>query len=218
MEKEEYKYQVITNPTDLSYLLKALTGINMFENIRTRDIVQHRAFFCYLLNKKFNLGPTAIANWIKENTQLKTYDHSTAIYAIKKFKDYKKEKKEYFKDLEEYFDVKPDQEFKDLPKLQRLYMQQENLTKRLHRAIYKIKKLEEERVSVNRSKEEIEEAKKKLNNLKENILDGYTENELNYRRLTSDQKKVFDDRVSLILKSFNWNTDSNKYEVIYCGE
>ena len=218
MEKEEYKYQVITNPTDLGYLLKALTGTEIFKKTRTRNVIEHRSFFCYLLNKKFKLGPTAIAKFMKENTELKSYDHSTAIYAIRKFKDYKKEKKQYFEDLEEYFDVQPDQEFKDLPKLQRLYMQQENLTKRLHRAVYKIKKLEEERVSVNRSKEEIEEAKKKLNNLKENILDGYTENELNYRRLTSDQKKIFDDRVSLILKSFNWNTDSNKYEVIYCGE
>ena len=31
MEKEEYKYQVITNPTDLGYLLKALTGTEIFK-------------------------------------------------------------------------------------------------------------------------------------------------------------------------------------------
>lgn len=211
-------YKIITNPIDLLYLLKALTGIEIFKKIRTRDVIEHRSFFCYLLNKKFEMGPTAISRWIKANTQLKNYDHSTAIYAVKKFKDYKKQKKEYFTDLEEYFEVEPDQEFKDLPKLQRLYMQQENLTKKLHRAFYKIKKLEEERLSVNRSKEEVKQAKKKLNNLKENLLNGYTENELNYRKLSDEQKKVFDDRVSLILKSFNWKTSSNEYEIIYCGE
>lgn len=217
MENDK-EYKIITNPLDLLYLLKALTGIEIFKKIRTRDVIEHRSFFCYLLKKKFEMGPTAISMWVKQNTQLTSYDHSTAIYAIKKFKDYKNQKNEYFTDLEEYFEVEPDQEFKDLPKLQRLYMQQENLTKKLHRAFYKIKKLEEERLSVNRSKEEVEQAKKKLNNLKENLLNGYTENELNYRKLSDEQKKVFDDRVSLILKSFNWKTPSNEYEIIYCGE
>lgn len=46
---------------------------------------------------------------------------------------------------------------------------------------------------------------------------GLTDNEVVYRGLNSSQKAIYDERVSLILKSFEWKKSNSEIEKIYCS-
>lgn len=46
---------------------------------------------------------------------------------------------------------------------------------------------------------------------------GLTENEIAYRKLTDSQKSVYDERVSLILKGFEWKEYNSTFETINVG-
>ena len=60
---------------------------------------------------------------------------------------------------------------------------------------------------------EIAETKRmeKINNA------GLTKNEIAYRKLTDSQKSVYDERASLILKSFGWKEYNSTFETINVG-
>ncbi len=46
----------------------------------------------------------------------------------------------------------------------------------------------------------------------------WTPNEVKYRFLTTEQKRIYDKRVKVILKSFDWKKTEDKYEKIMCAE
>ena len=46
---------------------------------------------------------------------------------------------------------------------------------------------------------------------------GLTENEIAYRKLSIDDKKKYDERASLILKSFKWKEHNSSFETINVG-
>ena len=142
MKENNIQVPTLKTPKEISDLLIDISGVDIFEKTRTRNIVEHRAFFCYLLKEKFHLGPSAISAFIRTQPKLKTYDHATVIHALKKFKIYKTYREEYFNTLESYFEISPDADYKVLPKLERLLTQYKEIKKKYNNANNKIKKYE----------------------------------------------------------------------------
>ena len=202
MEKNKVEVPVLKTPKQISDLLIEISGVDIFQKTRVRNIVEHRAFFCYLLNEKFELGPSAISAFIRTQPKLKTYDHATVIHALKKFKIYKTYREEYFNILEGYFEISPDADYKELPKLERLLNQYKEIKLKYNNASKKIKRYEEKLND--------------FNELKRKIKSGFTKNEILYRDLNEAQMKIYDERAALILKSFNWQKPKNEYEIINC--
>jgi len=66
-------------------------------------------------------------------------------------------------------------------------------------------------VTMTKLREIVEEKKENNNNI---VL---TKNEMAYRKLTDSQKSVYDERVSLILKSFGWKEYNSTFETIEVG-
>lgn len=203
MEKNKVEVPVLKTPKQISDLLIEISGVDIFQKSRVRNIVEHRAFFCYLLNEKFELGPSAISAFIRTQPKLKTYDHATVIHALKKFKIYKTYREEYFNILEGYFEISPDADYKELPKLERLLNQYKEIKLKYNNASKKIKRYEEKLND--------------FNELKRKIKSGFTKNEILYRDLNEAQMKIYDERAALILKSFNWQKPKNEYEIINCA-
>ena len=203
MEKNKIDVPVLKTPKEISDLLIQISGVNIFQKTRVRNVIEHRAFFCYLLKTKFDLGPSAISAFIRTQPKLKSYDHATAIHALKKFKIYKTYREEYFDTLESYFEISPDADYKELPKLERLLNQYKEIKNKYNQANNKIKKYEKQL--------------KDLDKLKKQIVSGFTENEMLYRNLDKKQRKIYDDRAALILKSFSWQKPKNEYEIINCA-
>ena len=203
MEKNKIEIPILKTPKQISDLLISLTGVEIFEKTRVRNVIEHRAFFCYLLKDKFHLGPTAISAYIKKQPELKTYDHATVIHALKMFKVYRTYRAEYFNTLENYFEILPDEDYVEYPRLEQLYNQYKEIKNKYKAANLKIKKLEK-RVDI------VKELEKKLNS-------NFTINEIKYRDLNRTQKKIYDERVSVILKSFDWKNNKNEYEIINCA-
>ena len=203
MEENKIDIPVLKTPKEISDLLITITGVDIFEKTRVRNIIEHRAFFCYLLKDKFDLGPSAISAFMRTQPKLKTYDHATVIHALKMFKVYKSYREEYFNTLESYFEISPDADYKELPKLERLLNQYKEIKNKYNIASNKIKKYEEQ---LNEVKE-----------LRRKIKSGFTENEILYRDLNKTQMKIYDERAELVLKSFEWQKPKNEYEIINCA-
>jgi len=203
MEQNNIEELSLTTPKEISNLLIEITGVDIFEKTRVRNVIELRAFFCYLLKEKFYLGPSAISEFIKNETKFKTYDHATAIHSLKMFKVYKENKKEYFDNLERYFKITPNVNYKKKTNVANLLNQYMIIRNKYYYANGKIKKYEKK----------LEELKE----LKKQVVSGFTENEMLYRKLDEEQMKTYNERVSVILKSFNWQKPKDKYEIINCG-
>tara|TARA_R110000744_G_scaffold187968_2_gene307312 strand:- start:3632 stop:4171 length:540 start_codon:yes stop_codon:yes gene_type:complete len=78
-------------PYEIGGTINKLSGINIFENTRSRKVVEHRALMCFLLRDKINMGWRYIAEFF--NDQGKHMDHSTAIHAVKMYPLYKRHNK-----------------------------------------------------------------------------------------------------------------------------
>jgi hypothetical protein len=77
--------------------IKEITGVNIFENKRTLQIVDARATACYIYNKYYNGTLHEIANFFKDNG--KNYDHSSVYYNIQLFEEVKQRRKDIDKNL-----------------------------------------------------------------------------------------------------------------------
>jgi hypothetical protein len=203
MEENKIEIPVLKTPKEISDLLITITGVDIFEKTRVRNVIEHRAFFCYLLKDKFDLGPSAISAFMRLQPKLKTYDHATVIHALKMFKVYKTYRFEYFDILESYFEISPDAYYKELPKLEMLLNQYKEIKSKYNIASNKIKKYEEQL-------SEVKELRRKIKS-------GFTENEILYRDLNKTQMKIYDERAELVLKSFEWQKPKNEYEIINCA-
>jgi len=203
MKENKIDVPVLKTPKEISDLLIEISGVDIFQKTRVRNVIEHRAFFCYLLKEKFDLGPSAISAFIRTQPKLMSYDHATAIHALKKFKIYKTYREEYFDTLESYFEISPDADYKELPKLERLLNQYKEIKNKYNNANNKIKKYEEQL--------------KYLDKLKKQVVSGFTENEMLYRNLDKRQRKIYDERAALTLKSFSWKKPKDEYEIINCA-
>ena len=203
MEENKIEKITLTTPDQISSLLIELTGVDIFEKTRVQDVIELRAFFCYLLKDKFYLGPTAISNFIRTQTKLKTYNHATVIHSLKMFKIYRAKKEEYFERLEGYFDINPDINYKKKENVANLLNQYMIVRNKYYYANHKIKIYE-------KKLEEFEE-------LKRQVKTGFTENEILYRKLDKTEMKIYNERADLVLKSFNWQKPKDEYEIITCA-
>ena len=80
-------------------VLKIITGINVFENSRKREVVETRALLVYILREVENMSLFSVRDFFRANG--KEYDHSTVLHAQKSYAMYSK----YNKKLQEYFDL-----------------------------------------------------------------------------------------------------------------
>ena len=60
-------------------------------------------------------------------------------------------------------------------------------------------------------------ALEKINKYEKKIYSNLTDNEIEYRDLDEAQKKQYDERASIVLKSFSWKKPKNEYEIITCA-
>jgi hypothetical protein len=58
-------------------------NVNIFKHTRSRNVVDARSVFCYIVRNEYNLSLHSIADYFIKNG--KPYDHSTAVHSIKNF-------------------------------------------------------------------------------------------------------------------------------------
>ena len=190
MEYEEYleNQLILETPEEVSDLLKTLSALDIFEQTRKRNIIEHRSLFCYLLRNKLDMRWESIAKFMETNG--KPYDHATAIHAVKMYPVYKNHNKK-LAELETHFTIKDRIEYNQISAME--------IIRKKHNALEK---------NYFKSLEEISEYKTVADSL------GLTKNEKNYRNLSRKQKETYDERASLVLKSFKWKTRNEQAELI----
>jgi hypothetical protein len=80
-------------------MIKLITGIDVFENSRRREVVETRALLVYILREVENMSLFGIRDFFRANG--KEYDHSTVLHAQKSYPMYSK----YNRKLQQYFDA-----------------------------------------------------------------------------------------------------------------
>lgn len=58
-------------------------NVNIFKHTRSRNVVDARSVFCYIVRNEYSLSLHSIADYFIKNG--KPYDHSTAVHSIKNF-------------------------------------------------------------------------------------------------------------------------------------
>jgi hypothetical protein len=84
----EEKKQQLVYAAEIAKLIKIHTGVNVFEQRRTNDIVEFRSLYVHLLREVGKITYHNIRDFFKSNG--KSYDHSTALHAYKNYPMYKK--------------------------------------------------------------------------------------------------------------------------------
>ena len=189
----EKNFKLLKTPEEAYNLLLEITSIDIYKKTRVRLIVEHRAFFCYILRTKFKMTYEGIAKHLSKYSEIKSYNHATAINACNQFIVYKKSEIEYYDILESHFNVSSKFEYSQLSKL-----------------------LGIQKSFIELEKKHIEA----LNTIKEHKIirfDGYTKNEIEYRKLNEEEKQKYDERAEMVLKSFNWKKPQNEFEIITCA-
>jgi hypothetical protein len=80
-------------------VLKLITGIDVFENTRRREVVETRALLVYILREVENMSLFTIRDFFRANG--KEYDHSTVLHAQNSYPMYAK----YNKKLQQHYDL-----------------------------------------------------------------------------------------------------------------
>jgi len=74
----------------LSKQIKRITGINMFEKSRRREVIEARALFNFMLYLHRHYSLTRIAAFYHSNGMKKSYDHAVVYYSLSNFPTYLK--------------------------------------------------------------------------------------------------------------------------------
>ena len=193
MKYKEYLEQqtILETPKGISHLLLTLSESNLFKESRERSIIEHRALLCYLLRNNLKMTFDGIAKFMIENG--KSYDHSTVIHAVNMYPTYRKYNKKLY-ELEKLFVVYNEIEYEEISAMQLIMKRNSELEAEHYELIKKIGKQKEQA-----------------------YLLGLTQNEKQYRNLTRKQKESYDERATLIIKSFKWKARNEEAEVITCG-
>ena len=193
MKYKEYLKQqtLLETPKGISHLLLTLSESNLFKESRERSIIEHRALLCYLLRNNLKMTFDGIAKFMIENG--KSYDHSTVIHAVNMYPTYRKYNKKLY-ELEKLFVVYNEIEYEEISAMQLIMKRNSELEAEHYELIKKIRKQKES-----------------------SSLLGLTSNEKQYRNLTRKQKESYDERATLIIKSFKWKARNEEAEVITCG-
>jgi len=179
--------QIIETPEEVSELLIALSGMDIYKQTRETEYVEHRALLCHLLRNKLDMRWVSISDFIKSKG--KSYDHATAIHANKMYPIYKQSRFDYYDKLESNFIVKSQIEYSQISKLEVIQKKYATLEKDYFKAIEKLSKYNSD----------------------------YTKNEKQYRTLEEEQQEMYDERAALVLRSFEWKQNNSEYEIINCA-
>ena len=79
-------------PLEIANKIIELSGINIFEDSRKKNIVEMRSLLIYILREKLGMRWVNIALFLKANN--KPVNHATLIHSVKNFEMYKKENKQ----------------------------------------------------------------------------------------------------------------------------
>tara|TARA_R100001530_G_scaffold64556_1_gene46336 strand:+ start:472 stop:900 length:429 start_codon:yes stop_codon:yes gene_type:complete len=72
---------------NIATLIKKQTGVDVFENKRTKQHAEHRSLLCFILRVYFGMTLYQIRDYFKSNG--KNYNHATVLHAINKFEFYR---------------------------------------------------------------------------------------------------------------------------------
>ena len=72
---------------NIATLIKKQTGVDVFENKRTKQNAEHRSLLCFILRVYFGMTLYQIRDYFKSNG--KNYNHATVLHAINKFEFYR---------------------------------------------------------------------------------------------------------------------------------
>jgi len=104
MNKQEIEvqdYYFVQN--EVAEKIIQLSGINVFERSRKREIVEMRSLLFYILKNKLNMGLTEIAHYFRESGT--SINHATVIWSLKNYDIYKKTNKK-MQEIEEMIILK----------------------------------------------------------------------------------------------------------------
>ena len=115
-------------PLEIAKKIIKLSGINIFENTRKKNVVEMRALFSYLLREKLKMRWTNIALFFK--SQGKAMNHATVMHSIKHYKMYK-ESNNKLKDIEKMFFFKSNLNIDEIDRVHYLENKCKNLQQKL---------------------------------------------------------------------------------------
>jgi len=72
---------------NIATLIKKQTGVDVFENKRTKQHAEHRSLLCFILRVYFGMTLYQIRDYFKSKG--KNYNHATVLHAINKFEFYR---------------------------------------------------------------------------------------------------------------------------------
>ncbi len=88
-------------PLEIANKIIELSGINIFEDSRKKNIVEMRSLLIYILREKLGMRWVNIALFLKSNN--KPVNHATLIHSVKNFEMYKKDNKQ----IQEIYNIFP---------------------------------------------------------------------------------------------------------------
>lgn len=88
-----------------------LSGINIFERSRKREIVEMRSLFFYILKNKLDMGLTEMSRYFEDSAS--SINHATIIWALKNYELYKSTNKK-IQEIEEMIILKTSMNIKGI--------------------------------------------------------------------------------------------------------
>ena len=107
-----------------------LSGINIFEKTRKREVVEMRGLFFYILREKVNMGWTEIAKYFKDSGTL--VHHATVMHSYKNYEIYKSTNKK-IQEIEEMIVLKTSMNLKGINRENYLEVKCKKLEKEINR-------------------------------------------------------------------------------------
>jgi hypothetical protein len=105
-----------------------LSGINIFEKTRKREVVEIRSLFFFILKDKLNMSWTQIANYFKDSG---TYiNHATVIHSYNNYEMYKNSNNK-MQEIEEMISLKTSMDLKGINKEEYLTLKCKDLEQEL---------------------------------------------------------------------------------------
>ena len=114
-KKQEWGIQIIKNDwsvqNEIAEKIIQLSGINIFERSRKREIVEMRSLFFYILKNKLDMGLTEISRYFEDSAS--SINHATIIWSLKNYELYKSTNKR-IQEIEEMIILKTSMNIKGI--------------------------------------------------------------------------------------------------------